>query len=131
MDCLFCEIAKGNIPSTKIYEDDDVIGFLDINPTSLGHALFIPKKHSDNVTDCQNPQPVFDAAIRYGKKVQEKLGAQGFNLLSNCGEQAGQTIHHFHVHIIPRFDDPSKDQLIYGHGSIETPDFKELQALLS
>ena len=131
MDCLFCEIAKGNIPSNKVYEDDEVIGFLDINPTSLGHALFIPKNHADNALDSRQQAAVFEAACKYATKAMEKLGAEGINLISNVNEAAGQTVFHFHVHVIPRYSNSAKDQLEYHHGTIEKTDLADLANLLS
>ena len=93
MDCIFCEIAAGNIPAKKVFEDDDVIAFLDVNPASFGHTLVVPKQHVRNFmeADAATIGKVFGVASALGRVLQEKLGASGMNLLSNAGESAGQT----------------------------------------
>ena len=107
MDCIFCEIAAGRIPAKKVFEDEDVIAFLDVNPTSFGHTLVVPKTHVKNFmeADAAIIGKVFGTASALGKILQEKLGASGMNLLSNAGESAGQSVDHFHVHLITRYDD--------------------------
>ena len=111
MDCIFCEIAAGNIPAKKVFEDDDVIAFLDVNPASFGHTLVVPKQHVRNFMEA-------DAAT-IGKVFQEKLGASGMNLLSNAGESAGQTVDHFHIHLIPRYDDRTQEALTLEFGPMD------------
>ena len=104
-DCLFCKIGQGIIPSSKIYEDDDVIAFLDISQTTVGHTLVIPKAHYDNflAVDHDVMHKVMDVAQKIGQAQIEMLGAKGVNILTNVNEAAGQRIHHFHVHVIPRY----------------------------
>ena len=104
-DCLFCKIAKGIIPSSIVYEDDDVIAFLDISQTTKGHTLVIPKKHYDNFlnTPKETMHKVMDVAQRIGQAQILMLGAKGVNILSNVNKEAGQSIYHFHVHVIPRY----------------------------
>lgn len=131
MDCLFCAIADGSILSHKVYEDEKVLGFLDINPTSLGHALFIPKKHADNALEAEDAAAVYEAAIQYARHVQDVLQAQGVNLISNIGEQAGQSVFHYHVHVIPRFSDETKDRLIYHHQALDEIDLDTLEKEVS
>ncbi|WP_288157928.1 HIT family protein, partial [Faecalibaculum rodentium] len=86
MDCIFCEIAAGNIPAKKVFEDDDVIAFLDVNPASFGHTLVVPKQHVRNFmeADAATIGKVFGVASALGRVLQEKLGASGMNLLSNA-----------------------------------------------
>lgn len=105
--CIFCSIANHEIPSYLVYEDDDVYAFLDVNPVSLGHTLVIPKHHADNFLDCDPAlmTHVFEVAQQLGQHIMATMNAKGMNILSNIGEQAGQSVKHFHVHLIPRYDD--------------------------
>ena len=104
-DCVFCAIAAGEIPSFKVYEDDLVLAYLDINPFAKGHTLVIPKAHTEGLLD--TPDETLAAVIARVKKVaahlKEVLGCDGFNILQNNGEAAGQTVKHVHFHIVPRY----------------------------
>lgn len=104
-DCIFCKIAKGIIPSHKIYEDDDVIAFLDISQATKGHTLVIPKEHYDNFLCVPQEvmHKVMDVAQRIGQAHICMLGAKGVNILTNVNKEAGQSVFHFHVHVIPRY----------------------------
>ena len=106
-DCIFCAIAAGEIPSFKVYEDDLVLAYLDINPFSKGHTLVIPKAHSTGLLDTDDA--TLAAVIARVKKVAAhitaKLGCDGFNILQNNGEAAGQSVFHLHFHIVPRYKD--------------------------
>ena len=104
-DCIFCKIAEGIIPSHKIYEDDDVLAFLDISQVTPGHALVISKKHFDNflTTEKDIMHKVMDVAQRIGQAEMSILGAKGVNILTNVNKEAGQSVFHFHVHVIPRY----------------------------
>ncbi len=104
-DCIFCKIANHEIPSSTIYEDDDVIAFLDISQTTKGHALVIPKEHFDNflAVDKETMHKVMDVAQRIGQADIAVLGAKGVNVLTNVNKEAGQSVYHFHVHVIPRY----------------------------
>lgn len=103
-DCIFCAIAAGEIPSFKVYEDDVVLAYLDINPFSRGHTLVIPKAHTEGLLD--TPDETLAAVISRVRKiaahVKEALPCDGFNILQNNGEAAGQTVKHVHFHIVPR-----------------------------
>ena len=104
-DCVFCGIAEGEIPSFKVYEDEQVLAYLDINPFSKGHTLVIPKRHSAGLLDTGD-QTLSDVIVRVKKvaaQVKAKLGCDGFNVVQNNGEAAGQTVHHLHFHIVPRW----------------------------
>lgn len=105
MNCIFCAIAAGEIPSFKVYEDDLVLAYLDINPFTKGHTLVIPKKHSANLleTDDETLAAVITRVKKIAAHLKAKLGADGFNILQNNGEAAGQTVHHLHFHIVPRY----------------------------
>lgn len=103
-DCLFCKIIAGQIPATKIYENDVVLAFLDIGPISDGHTLVIPKQHFEKVHEC--PAEVLGQICsrlgKIAKAVAAAMGCQGYNVLCNNGKAAGQLVDHLHFHIIPR-----------------------------
>lgn len=103
--CIFCEITKGNIPSTKVYEDDHVLAFLDIAPCEYGHTLVVPKVHADTLPalPAEELRPVMEAVQKVGRALMEKLPCDGFNVIQNNGECAGQSVKHVHFHVIPRY----------------------------
>ncbi len=103
--CIFCQIVNGEIPCYKLYEDDDVLAFLDISQVTKGHTLVVSKKHYDNflATPKDIVHKVMDVAQRIGQVQIRMLGAKGVNILTNCYQEAGQTVMHFHVHVIPRY----------------------------
>ena len=110
-DCLFCKIAAGEVPATIVAEDDRTIAFMDINPATRGHALVIPRAHARDVReiDPEDLKAVAAAAQRVAARVIERLGADGVNLLNSSGAAAWQTVFHFHMHVIPRYEgDPLK-----------------------
>lgn len=104
MDCLFCKIVAGEIPSHKVYEDDFVYAFLDIYPCSEGHTIVLPKEHFGRFTDMneQEAAALFSSVNKIARTVESTLGLEGMNIGINNGEIAGQTVPHVHVHIIPR-----------------------------
>lgn len=106
-DCIFCKIANGEIPSASIYEDEMFKVILDLGPASKGHALILPKEHYKDVSelDSEVAAKVLPLAGRVGMAMRKSLHCAGFNLVQNNGEAAGQTVFHFHVHIIPRYED--------------------------
>lgn len=106
-NCIFCKIAAGVIPSATIYEDEDFRVILDIEPASKGHALILPKEHYANLYEL--PDELAAKVLVVAKKVIAKMtdivGCDGYNVVQNNGEAAGQTVFHFHVHLIPRYKD--------------------------
>lgn len=112
-DCIFCKIAAGEIPSRKIYEDKDLIAIMDLNPTSKGHSLIIPKEHCTNIYDIDEDiaAKVMKTAKKLATKMTVALNCDGFNLLQNNRETAGQTMFHFHMHLIPRYKDADNNML--------------------
>lgn len=121
-DCIFCKIANGEIPSNTVYEDEDFRAILDMGPAAKGHTLLLPKEHADNLFEL--PEDLASKALvtakAVGKKIKEKLGADGLNIVQNNGEIAGQTVMHFHIHIIPRYkNDGQKIGWIPGKPSSE------------
>ena len=104
-DCIFCKIASGEIPAATIYEDDDFRVFLDLAPAAKGHALIVPKTHAANLNELPDElaAKAFLLAKKIGGEMLEKLACDGFNVIQNNGEAAGQTVFHFHMHVIPRY----------------------------
>jgi histidine triad (HIT) family protein len=104
-DCLFCKIAAGEIPATRVREDERTIAFMDINPATRGHLLVIPREHAADLLEigAGDLSACIAAAQELAARVKEKLGAEGVNLLNSCGREAWQTVLHFHVHVIPRY----------------------------
>ena len=105
MDCIFCKIIKGELPKYKVYEDEDVLAFLDINPVAGGHTLVVPKKHFVDLISAPHEVAANIMAItqKIAPAIIEAVGATAFNLGLNNGVQAGQVVDHLHIHIIPRF----------------------------
>lgn len=103
MDCLFCKIVSGDIPSNTIYEDEIVKVFLDINPTSNGHCLIVPKKHYTNIEDIdlETLKHINEVAKKMYKELKEKLNCEGLTLVQNNG--LGQEVKHYHLHLVPRY----------------------------
>lgn len=104
-DCIFCKIIKGEIPSAKVYEDEHVYAFLDISQVTKGHTLIIPKAHEENIYELSedNARHVFSAVPKISNAIKAAYNPVGLNLLNNNGEKAGQSVFHFHLHIIPRY----------------------------
>jgi histidine triad (HIT) family protein len=104
-DCLFCKIIAGEIPSTRIYEDERTVAFMDINPATRGHLLVVPREHTRDLLSVgpEDLAAVAATAQKLAKVVPERLGADGVNLLNSCGRAAWQTVFHFHLHLIPRY----------------------------
>ncbi|VGO16973.1 Purine nucleoside phosphoramidase [Pontiella desulfatans] len=106
-DCIFCKIVEKEIPSTIVFEDADVLAFMDIGPIVKGHALVIPKQHHDPVTETPDEvlAKLFLTAKKIAKAQMNAFGAQGVNIMQNNGRAAGQEVEHIHVHVIPRFEE--------------------------
>ncbi len=109
--CIFCEIIEGNIPSKKVYEDDKLLAILDIAQATRGHTLVLPKKHFDNILDIDkdNLENLISTTQDLAKKIVNNLKAEGCNILNNCGEVSGQSVHHIHFHILPRYNNDDLD----------------------
>ncbi|WP_432360616.1 HIT family protein [Sporosarcina sp. UB5] len=105
--CIFCKIVEGTLPSEKIYEDDHVVAFMNIMPVTKGHVLLIPKNHRENLYDMTEEEAshLFSVAPKIANVLKEEFKPAGMNLLQNNGAPAGQTVFHFHLHFIPRFDE--------------------------
>lgn len=118
IDCIFCKIIRGEIPSERLYEDETTFAFLDIKPLNDGHTLVVPKTHYENIFDAA--PGALDAVMRIVQKlapvIRDTVGAAGMNVNSNHGTAAGQLVPHLHIHLIPRFADDG-----YRHWHRETP----------
>ena len=127
-DCIFCKIVAGEIPASKVYEDDHFLAFLDISQVTPGHTLVIPKKHARNLLEMTPDETadLFNIVSRVTKKVESATQPQGMNIISNMEEIAGQSVFHTHVHILPRYsqDDDLKIDFI-----AHEPDFNHLVQL--
>ena len=127
-DCIFCKIVAGEIPASKVYEDDHFLAFLDISQVTPGHTLVIPKKHARNLleTTPDETAALFNIVSRVTKKVESATQPQGMNIISNMEEIAGQSVFHTHVHILPRYS--QEDDLKIDFVAHE-PDFDHLSQL--
>ncbi|MEG0961339.1 MAG: HIT family protein [Lachnospiraceae bacterium] len=131
--CIFCKIAQGEIPSKTIYEDSEFRAILDISPATKGHALIIPKEHYANLYEI--PEDAAGKAMVLAKKlathITEVLKCDGLNLMQNNGEVAGQTVFHFHMHLIPRYkNDENQDKLQWNHLEISQEELEEIKKKL-
>ena len=131
--CIFCKIIEGKIPSNTIYEDEDFKVILDISPASKGHALLLPKEHYADIYEID--EDVLGRAMKLAKKLAihmtEVLDCEGFNILQNNHEVAGQTVFHFHMHLIPRYQNAKNDDiLMWNHESFTSEEFAEIRDAL-
>jgi histidine triad (HIT) family protein len=106
-DCIFCKIVAGEMPAEVVQEDEHTLAFMDINPWTRGHALVIPRNHSKDLLEIADEDLAHtaSAAKRLAARMTERLDADGVNLLNACGPAAWQTVFHFHIHVIPRYED--------------------------
>jgi histidine triad (HIT) family protein len=106
-DCLFCGIVADSIPSERIDSDDRTVAFMDINPATAGHALVVPREHTADLLEvgAEDLSATILAAQRLAKRMKSILGADGVNLINACGAVAWQTVFHFHIHVVPRYED--------------------------
>ena len=128
-DCIFCKLANGEIPTRSIYEDEDFNVILDMSPATKGHALILPKQHADNLYDLPDDvaAKILPLAKKLATKLTDALKADGFNLVQNNKECAGQTVNHFHLHLIPRYENDGQRIL----WNPTTPSAEELDATLN
>ena len=130
--CIFCKIVNKEIPSYTIYEDNICVAFLDLSQANIGHTLVVSKKHYNNTLDIteSDASHIFSIVPKITKKISEVLNIKDFNILNNCGKEAGQTIDHFHIHIIPRLPNDSI-KMEFGEHKLTDEEFKELSKKLS
>lgn len=128
--CIFCKIVNKEIPSYTLYEDETVLAFLDISQVTKGHTLVIPKKHVDNYLECDDETLAHlnKVAKELGNTLMKKLNCEGMNILSNVNEVAGQSVKHFHLHLIPRYSENDAVKIAFEES--EKQNFEELLTLL-
>jgi len=131
-DCIFCKLANGIIPTNSIYEDEEFNVILDLAPATKGHALILPKEHAANIYELpeETAGKVFKLAKKLATKMTDKLGADGFNIVQNNGEIAGQTVFHFHLHLIPRYADDNQE-ILWNPTSPSAEELAQIRELLS
>lgn len=122
--CIFCKIINGEIPCYKVYEDDKFLAFLDISQATIGHTLVVPKKHYPNILSLED-NDILGVVSLVCKKIEKALDVHNFNILNNCGVKAGQTVDHFHIHIIPRYDNDTM-KIEFGSNELTKEAFNEL-----
>ena len=128
-DCIFCKIANGEIPTNTVYEDEEFRVFMDVAPATKGHALVVPKNHYADIYEIE-PE-ILAKAAKIGQKVikhaTKVLGCEGYNLMQNNGEVSGQTVFHFHLHLIPRYENMDNTHLLnWLPGTATSEELKEL-----
>lgn len=129
-NCIFCKLANGDIPTNSFFEDEDFKVILDAEPVSTGHALIIPKNHYRNLFDLGDREAarIMPVAKMVATKMRNVLGCDGFNILQNNEEVAGQSVFHYHMHLIPRYKDaPNNDTLLqFSHIETSSEEIKEV-----
>jgi len=127
-NCIFCKIAAGEIPSKAIYEDDDFKVILDLGPATKGHALILPKAHAANLFELDDAvaAKVLVLAKKLALNMKEKLKCDGLNLVQNNGAVAGQTVNHFHLHLIPRYENDGQT-ILWKPGEATQDELEEIR----
>lgn len=131
MDCIFCKIANGEIDSAKVFEDDNVLAFLDVSPLTKGHCLVIPKAHFENIFNADENvlKNIISAAKNISNQIKTNLGAKGVNLVNASGEKAEQSVFHFHLHIVPRYENDGLKMNDWWKTKAQKSDLEELKRL--
>ena len=131
-DCIFCKLANGSIPTNTLYEDEDFRVILDLEPATRGHALIIPKEHAANLFEFPDEKAAgaFVLAKKMAVRMKEKLHCDGVHLVQNNGELAGQTIFHFHIHVIPRYVNDGQ-RIEWEKGSPSQDDLESVKTLIT
>jgi len=127
-ECIFCRIANGKIPAAKIYEDKNIMSFLDIMPANKGHCLVVPKKHYETLLDISDEdlKNLILTAKNVAKALSLSIGNGSYNIIMNNGKEAGQLVAHAHIHIIPRFK-RDRLRLNWSHKKYDEKEMKEIQ----
>lgn len=130
-ECIFCKIANGDIPAATVYEDADFRVILDLGPASKGHCLILPKQHYRDLCDLdeKTAAKVLPLAGKIGAAMKRALGCSGFNVVQNNGEAAGQTVFHFHTHVIPRYEN-GPEMVTWEPGKAEKEELEQIGNML-
>lgn len=131
-DCIFCKIARKDIPSNVVYDDDDFLGILDVNPVSKGHTLVIPKSHYENIFDIPEEElsRMSKVISTLAKRLRDSLNADGVNIVNASGKEAQQSVFHLHFHIIPRFKDDGLDLWFHGRSKFSDEEMKKFAEMI-
>ncbi len=132
-DCIFCKIIKGDIPSRTVYEDELFKVIMDIEPATRGHLLILPKNHYDDLFALgeEESKAIIPLAQKLGEKLKKELNCDGLNLVQNNGAAANQTVMHFHLHLIPRYEnDNNKERLSWNHEELTAEQLDEIFEVL-
>lgn len=131
-DCIFCKLANGIIPTRSIYEDEDFKVIMDADPATKGHVLILPKEHFKDLLECDEKiaEKIMPLAKKIVVKQKEALKCDGINVVVNCGEAAGQTVFHLHVHLIPRYKE-KEPILTWTHEKFSDEEFDEIKKAIS
>ena len=131
-DCIFCKLANGVFPTHTVYEDEDFRVILDASPANYGHSLIIPKQHSDNLfsLDEETARKVLPLAAKIGSALTDTLKCDGINVVQNNGTAAGQTVFHFHFHLIPRYENDGQN-LLWNPTSPSQEELAEIKDILT
>ncbi len=132
-DCIFCKIIKGDIPSRTVYEDELFKVIMDIEPATRGHLLILPKNHYDDLFALgeEESKAIIPLAQKLGEKLKKELNCDGLNLVQNNGVAANQTVMHFHLHLIPRYEnDNNKERLSWNHEELSAEQLDEIFEVL-
>lgn len=117
-DCIFCKIIDGEIPSHTVYEDENMIAFLDVNPVSKGHTLVVPKEHVENIHEAEGMGYLFNGLVEVSNAVKDAFDPEGVNIAQNNGEAAGQEVFHLHFHVTPIYEGNELD-ITYNRSELE------------
>lgn len=117
-DCIFCKIVDGEVPSYKVYEDEEVVAFLDAEPVSKGHTLVIPKEHVDDIHGAEKMEYMWKPLVKVSNAVKEAFDAEGVNIAQNNGSKAGQEVFHLHFHVTPIYEGNELD-ITYNRSDLE------------
>lgn len=117
-DCIFCKIVDGEIPGNIVYEDENVVAFLDANPVSKGHTLVVPKEHVDDIHEAEHMEYMWEPIVEVSNAVKKAFGAEGVNIAQNNGAKAGQEVFHLHFHVTPIYEGNELD-ITYNRSDLE------------
>ena len=117
-DCIFCKIIDGEIPSHKVYEDENMIAILDANPVSKGHTLVIPKNHVETIHEAEGMEYLHEGLVKVSNAIEDAFDPEGINIAQNNGEAAGQEVFHLHFHVTPIYDGTELD-ITYNRSDLE------------
>lgn len=123
--CIFCKIINNEIPCYKVYEDDNCLAFLDISQATIGHTLVVPKKHYENIFELNQNTTIMQVVIKVANALKDSLNVSDLNIVNNNGPLAGQTVNHFHIHLIPRYEG-DRVSFIFGENKISNEEFVSL-----